>query len=193
MFSIIHPTAVWTRGRDNASRAINDGHHGRIPHDHRAGNCLPHFCFRWRSRRAGLGLSRGRCHDHGGDPDRHRYLPSAVPDRRFGDTTTHHLLVTNLTGADVGIETNGHLTATIVDPDTGVSVGGYAGAKRLPLVTFTAAPATTVRIPLLVGTASYRPALGYTVPPGTWWLTAPIRLADGRHLTTPPLAVTSTD
>jgi hypothetical protein len=112
---------------------------------------------------------------------------------RTGGTTTHHLLVTNLTEADVGIETNGHLTATIVDPDTGVSVGGYAGAQRLPLVTFTAAPATTLRIPLLVGTASYRPALGYTVPPGAWCLSAPIRLADGRHLTTPPLAVTITD
>jgi hypothetical protein len=111
---------------------------------------------------------------------------------RTGDTTTHHVLVTNQSDRDIGIETNGHLTATIGEADTGAPVGGYAGAQRLPLVTFTAGPSKTVRIPLLVGTASYRPELGYTVPPGTWHLTARLRLADGRHLVSPPLELTIT-
>lgn len=70
------------------------------------------------------------------------------------------------------MNTNGNLTAAIVDPDTGAKVGGYAGAQHMPLVVFTVEPTKTVRIPLLVGTASYDPNLGYTVPPGTWQLTA---------------------
>jgi hypothetical protein len=111
---------------------------------------------------------------------------------RTGDTATHHVLVTNLTDLDIGIETNGHLTATIVAPGAGAPVGGHAGPQRLPLVIFTVEPTKTVRIPLLVGTASYRPELGYTVPPGTWQLTAPLRLADGRRLLTPPLELTIT-
>jgi hypothetical protein len=111
---------------------------------------------------------------------------------RSGATTTHHVLVTNLSDHDTSIQTNGNLTATIVDPDTGARVGGYAGPQHTPLVTFTAAPTMTVRIPLLVGTASYRSDLGYTVPPGTWQLTAPLRLADRRHLVSPPLELTIT-
>jgi hypothetical protein len=111
---------------------------------------------------------------------------------RTGATTTHHVVVTNLGDHDIGIKTNRHITATIVDPDTGAAVGGCSGPQRLPLVIFTAQPAQTVRIPLLVGTASYRSELGYTVPPGPWQLTAPLRLTDGRQLVTPPLELTIT-
>jgi hypothetical protein len=111
---------------------------------------------------------------------------------RSGVTTTHHVLVTNLSDHDISIKTNGNLTATVLDPDTGAPVGGYAGPQRLPLVTFTAEPGKPVRIPLLVGTASFRPELGYTVPPGNWQLSAPLRLADGRHFVSPPLELTIT-
>lgn len=108
-----------------------------------------------------------------------------------GQTTTHGLLLTNLSQQDLSVHTNGHLTATIVD-DSGAAVGGYTGAQHQPLVIFTAAPSETIRIPVLVGTASYSPELGYALPPGTWHLTAPMNLADGRHLVTPPLELTIT-
>ena len=110
---------------------------------------------------------------------------------RTGQSVTHGLLLTNLSDHDIHIRTNGHLTARVVD-DTGAVVGGYSGAERQPLVIFTAEPAQTARLPLLVGTASFKPELGYGVPPGTWHLTASMDLSDGRHLTTPPLELTIT-
>jgi hypothetical protein len=108
-----------------------------------------------------------------------------------GQTTTHGLLLTNLGEHDISVHTNGQLTATIVD-EAGAAVGGYAGIQTLPLVVFTAAPAETVRIPVLVGTASFSPELGYAVPAGSWHLTALMKLADGRHLLTPALPLTIT-
>lgn len=108
-----------------------------------------------------------------------------------GQTTTHGLLLTNLSDQDIRVHTNGNLTATVVD-DTGAAVGGYAGAQQVPLVIFAAGPSDTVRIPLLVGTASYISELGYAIPPGTWHLTAPMDLADGRRLVTPALELTIT-
>lgn len=106
---------------------------------------------------------------------------------RSGQTHTHSLLLTNLSDRVITIETDGNLTADIIAADTGIHVGGFTGWQTQPLVTFTAAPGQTIRIPLLIGTASADPHLGYTVPPGTWMLTAPMDLADGRHLTTPAL------
>jgi hypothetical protein len=38
----------------------------------------------------------------------------------------------------------------------------------MPMIMFRVAPGTTERIPLLIGTASFQPELGYTVPPGSW-------------------------
>jgi hypothetical protein len=68
--------------------------------------------------------------------------------------------------------------------------GRYTGGQRLALVVFRVAPGKTERIPLLVGTSSYDPALGYAVPPGRWALFAVLRLEDGRRLKTPLLGVT---
>jgi hypothetical protein len=111
---------------------------------------------------------------------------------RSGRTATHHVLVTNLSSDAISIATSGNLYAKIVDPDTGATIGGYAGAIRLPLVRFGAEPTETVRIPLVVGTASYVMELGYAVPAGDWQLTAELRLEDGRVLVTPPLPLTIT-
>lgn len=111
---------------------------------------------------------------------------------RSGATVTHGLLVTNVGEHDLALHTNGMITARILD-DAGEQVGGFAGAQHVPLVIFTVAPGETVRVPLVVGTASFRPELGYAVPPGGWQLVAPIDLADGRRLVTPPLAFTITD
>ena len=55
-------------------------------------------------------------------------------------------------------------------------VGGYSGAQTLPLKFFLAAPGGSARIPLLIGTASVTPRLGYTVPPGEWGIQATLKL-----------------
>jgi len=95
---------------------------------------------------------------------------------RSGHTLRHGLLLRNLTRAELQVATNGQVTAVIVDPATGDVVGGFAGAQALPLVMFLVAPAGTGRIPLLIGTASFTPRLGYAVPGGSWGLQATLTL-----------------
>ncbi len=126
------------------------------------------------------------------DPNRAHIVLDGHLSITRGHTATHALLLTNLGTDPITIATNGHLTASIIDP-TGAVVGGFTGGQRLPLIRFTAHPGKTVRIPLLVGTASYRPELGYTIPAGTWHLTAPLHLSDQAHATTPPLTFTVTE
>jgi hypothetical protein len=105
-----------------------------------------------------------------------------------GATVEHGLLVTNESREAFTVNTNGQLTAQIVDPSDGSHIGGSAGFQRMPLVTFPVAPGATTRIPLLVGTASYVPRLGYVIPPGRWGLTADLDLGSSRKLRTPLLA-----
>ena len=58
-------------------------------------------------------------------------------------------------------------------------VGGFSGAQTLPLITFRVVPGETERIPLLIGTASFRPALGYAVPAGQWGIQADLTFGVG--------------
>jgi hypothetical protein len=109
-----------------------------------------------------------------------------------GETIEHGLLLTNYCDRAVAVYTNGHVTARIVDPTDADVVGGFVGPQHLPLVRFAATPGETVRIPLLVGTASFTSRLGYAVPPGRWQLVAPVDLDDGRRLITPALDLTVT-
>jgi hypothetical protein len=115
---------------------------------------------------------------------------------RSGHTLRHGMLLRNLSGRELVIATNGQVTAFVVDPGSGEAAGGFAGAQTLPLITFRVAPGQTERIPLLIGTASIRPALGYAVPPGEWGLQADLMFGSGREDSvlrrTPilPLAVT---
>lgn len=81
-----------------------------------------------------------------------------------------------------------NLTAAIVD-----RAGAYFGAQTAPLIIFTAEPGRTVQIPLLVGTDSCSPDLGYAVPAGEWRVVAPLDLADGKRLVSPPLPLTVID
>jgi hypothetical protein len=108
---------------------------------------------------------------------------------RTGESTRHAIVVTNRGDEDVEIRTNGHVTAVVVD-DERVIVGGHSGIGIQPLVVFAARPNTPVRVPMLVGTDSVRPELGYAVPPGRWQLVAPLQLSDGREVTTPLLQFT---
>lgn len=120
--------------------------------------------------------------------------PAAV---RSGHTLRHSLLLHNHSGDDLKIATtNGQLTTAVVDPATGEVVGGFAGAQALPLITYRVAPGQTQPIPLLTGTASFTPRLGYTVPPGSWGIQATLTLGpDPRntsHRRTPVLPLTIT-
>jgi hypothetical protein len=115
---------------------------------------------------------------------------------RSGDTLTHGLLLTNLTSQELQIATNGHLTADIIDPQTGETVGRCSGPQRLPLIGFEVAPGQTGRIPLLIGTDSTVPQLGYAIPAGTWGLQATLKLgthpSDSPRRRTPILPLTIT-
>jgi hypothetical protein len=111
---------------------------------------------------------------------------------RSGGLAHHGLVVRNLGASDVLIGTTGELIAEVVDPVSAAVVGGYAGAVRLMLTTFTVAPGAARRVPLLVGTASLVPSLGYAIPPGEWGLRATLDPAAGRAVRTPSLPVTIT-
>ena len=113
--------------------------------------------------------------------------PLSVPS---GHTARVTLLITNLHAEDIAIHTGGQLVGLILDPKTSAVVGGYAGAMRAPLVVFRAAPGETVEVPLLVGTASFAPELGYAIPPGEWAVAADLDLGDGRVARTPMLPLT---
>lgn len=95
-----------------------------------------------------------------------------------GQTLHHGLLIGNRTGQALRIATNGTLTAAVVDPATGEVIGGFAGAQAIPLVVFKVAPGARERIPLLIGTASSTPRLGYTIPAGAWGIQATLTLGD---------------
>lgn len=110
-----------------------------------------------------------------------------------GHTVTHGMLLTNTSSHNIGVDTNSHVTAVIIDPRSGDIIGGYNGGQILPLVVFHVRAGKTVRIPLLVGTASYEPRLGYAIPAGTWQLVAPLELSDGRLLASAPLDIAIVD
>jgi hypothetical protein len=113
-----------------------------------------------------------------------------------GQTLRHGLLLRNLTGRELQIATNGQVTAVIVDLATDEVVGGFAGFQNLPLIIFRVAPAQNRRIPLLIGTASFTPRLGYAVPAGSWGIQATVTIGpdprDSPRRRTPVLPLTIT-
>lgn len=114
-----------------------------------------------------------------------------------GHTLRHGLLLRNRTGNELQLATNGQVTAVVVDPDTGEVVGGFSGFQQLPLIIFRVAPGQTGRVPLLIGTASFTPRLGYVVPPGDWGIQVTLTLGqpprDSLRRRTPVLPLTITD
>jgi hypothetical protein len=115
---------------------------------------------------------------------------------RSGHTLRHALLVGNHSGRELQIATNGGVTAVVVDLRSGEVVGGYSGAQTVPLVIFRVAAGGTERIPLLIGTASLNPRLGYVVPAGDWGMRVTLTLGphprDSPHSRTPILPLTIT-
>lgn len=114
-----------------------------------------------------------------------------------GDTLRHGILITNHTGIELAVATNGGITASVIDSETGDVIGGFSGFQNLPLIVFRVAPGGTTRIPFLIGTASFTAELGYTIPPGTWAIQATLTLGgDPREPSLrkriPPLPLTVT-
>ena len=97
---------------------------------------------------------------------------------KSGRTVRGAVRVHNLSADTIVMWTNGHVTAQVVDPHTRAIVAGFAGAQTLPGIHFSAAPGDSVVVPVLVGTASFSPDLGYAVPAGEWAIQMVFELAD---------------
>ena len=97
--------------------------------------------------------------------------PSVV---RAGDLSRVPLQVTNHRSTPISIS-------------TGEVVGGYVGVVTAMLRVYTIEPGATVTLPLVVGTATYKRALGYAVPPGEWLVEVVLRLGDGDRRARPLL------
>jgi hypothetical protein len=107
-----------------------------------------------------------------------------------GYSATVSTLVANDGSTEHTLSTNGHLQCAVVDQDREV-VGRYTGPQRLPMVRFRVEPGQHTEVPVLVGTDSLDPALGYAVPPGKWAIVVELPTSDGLLLSTPlPITVT---
>lgn len=96
---------------------------------------------------------------------------------RSGHSTTAPVWVTNRSAERRVLQTNGHLRSRVVD-EVGATVGAYAGAQTLALVQFSVEPGARAEVPVLIGTASIDPALGYAIPPGQWSIEVDLELGD---------------
>lgn len=126
------------------------------------------------------------------DPTRARVALDGPLAVSCGHDGHHRLNVTNLSDAPMVAWTNGSITAHVIDPSTGSVVGISTMAQVALGVAYRAEPGDSVAIPMIVGTASVNPELGYAVPAGTWDLRPTISLVSdepgppSEHLT-PPL------
>ncbi|MDE3086445.1 MAG: hypothetical protein KGJ77_06730 [Acidobacteriota bacterium] len=115
--------------------------------------------------------------------------PLTVQAGRSARTT---LAVTNTGAADLALRTTGQLVGRVLDPTTLAVVGGCAGAMRLPIRLFQVPSGEKAAVPLLVGTASFVPELGYAIPPGEWAVAADLDLGGGEVVRTAPMPFTVT-
>lgn len=109
---------------------------------------------------------------------------------RTGHTLSSHLIVDNRSSSEIEVITNGRVTARVLDPSTCRLVGAFAGAQTMPRATFRALPGESATIPLLIGTASPAPNLGYATPPGEWVIEVTLMLEGRGSYRTPLLPIT---
>jgi hypothetical protein len=109
---------------------------------------------------------------------------------RSGQDLSSHLIVENRRSVDIQVNTNGQVTARVLDPNTEELVGAFAGAQTLPLVRFRVLPGESVAIPLLIGTASPAARLGYATPPGEWVIEVTLTLEGQGNYRTPLFPIT---
>lgn len=84
--------------------------------------------------------------------------------------------------------------AVLVDPGSGEFVGYYSGPIALILPHYDFEPNTSLAVPVLIGTDSVVPDLGWAVPPGTWAVRIVMDLAEpGELVCTAALPITVTE
>ncbi|MFI5712675.1 hypothetical protein [Kribbella sp. NPDC051620] len=109
---------------------------------------------------------------------------------RTGRSTHEDVLVTNRTAHEQVLFTHGALTSGVTDSSGGI-VGLYVGPLHASRVGFAIEPHQSRPVPVLIGTASMVPDLGYAVPPGQWRLVIAMRTDSGTMLS-PLLDITVT-
>jgi hypothetical protein len=97
-----------------------------------------------------------------------------------GSTVEHAVVIANDGVKDVTLHSGKQIRTRVVSLADGKHVGGLTGAHHLVGANFHIRSGHSLRVPLLVGTASYRSDLGYNLPPGQWGVTADLRFGDGR-------------
>ena len=103
---------------------------------------------------------------------------------RSGHHAIQDVLVTNQAAHRQVLLTAGDLPSAVVDT-AGRAVGRYVGAHTLPRIEFPIEPHQSRPVPVLIGTASLVPALGYAVPPGRWALRISLHTDAGFYLSAP--------
>lgn len=109
---------------------------------------------------------------------------------RTGRFTHEDVLVTNRTAQEQVLLTGGDLTSAVTD-SSGTVVGRYVGPHTAARVGFAIEPHQSRPVPVLIGTASMVPDLGYAVPPGQWRLVIALQTAKG-NMVAAPLEITIT-
>lgn len=130
-------------------------------------------------------------------PSGHRYSPMRSTYQlrealgsRSGQNLRTELLLHNRDSKEIVVMTNGQVTALVLDPVSNETVGGFSGVQGIPLIRFRALPGESVATPLLIGTASSMPHLGYATPPGRWVIEVALGLGSRGSFRTPPLPIT---
>ncbi|WP_328998796.1 hypothetical protein OHA18_30645 [Kribbella sp. NBC_00709] len=119
--------------------------------------------------------------------DVHAVSPLSV---RSGWFAHRDVLVTNHADQMQVLLTSGDLGSAVVD-SSGKVVGRYVGPRALPRVEFPIEPHQSRTVPVLIGTASLVPDLGYAVPPGQWGLVIALQ-TDVGNMVSAPLEITIT-
>ena len=113
--------------------------------------------------------------------------PLTVETGRF---TKEDVLVTNRAAHTQVLATGGDLQSAVTD-GSGSVVGRYVGPHTAKRVEFWIEPHQSRPVPVLIGTASMVPDLGYAVPPGQWGLVIELQ-TDSGNLQLAPLELTIT-
>ena len=103
---------------------------------------------------------------------------------RTGRFTHQDVLVTNRAAHTHVLATAGDLQSAVTD-SSGTVVGRYVGPHTAKRVEFWIEPHQSRPVPVLIGTASMVPDLGYAVPPGQWQLVIALQTDIGNMLTAP--------
>ncbi len=127
-------------------------------------------------------------------PQRSPLLPDEIHvsiDEGLTVKTGEHLRsvvhIHNAGSTEIAVLTNGAVTAFVVDPQSEVVVGAFEFAQTMPGIEFRIPPDRVIDVPLLVGTASSDPLLGYATPPGRWAIEIHLNLENRGIFRTPPL------